>query len=362
MAKKVCMVVQAPNVMGGIAAVVNGYRHSCLEKDFQITFVESYRNGGKVVKLLKAIKAYFVFFGIMLFHKPDLVHIHSSFGPSFYRKIPFILMSNWFRIPVINHIHGADFNEFYMKADRTKKNRIKKIYNKCAKLIALSDEWKTQLSQVVPADHIVVLENYSVLQDGETVHSNRNIVLFMGAIEERKGCFDVPQIFKRVSSEVPDCTLVMAGDGDDRIVKAVKESFGDSLNRNVFFPGWIRGDQRKQNLEESDLFLLPSYNEGMPMAILDAMGYGLPIISTNVGGISKLVHEGENGFLCKPGDIEEFAEKIIYYLNNKEARIEAGNVSKRIVRENYTLDKHLQQLERLYEEVMIDASNTKIHP
>ena len=61
-----------------------------------------------------------------MFHKPDLVHIHSSFGPSFYRKMPFIYMASWRKIPIVNHIHGADFDEFYVNAPEEKKGKIKK--------------------------------------------------------------------------------------------------------------------------------------------------------------------------------------------------------------------------------------------
>ena len=140
--KKVCMIVQNPMVKGGIAAVVNGYRGSQLESDFNIIYVESYKDGGKFIKLLKAITSYFKFANVLLFNKPDLVHIHSSFGPSFYRKIPFIYMASWFNIPIINHIHGADFYEFFVNASKKKKKLIKKVYGKCDKLIALSEEWK----------------------------------------------------------------------------------------------------------------------------------------------------------------------------------------------------------------------------
>ena len=127
--KRVCMVVPNRMVKGGIAAVVNGYRGSQLEKDYEITYVESYKDGSKFDKLLKGICGYFHFAYVLMFHKPDLVHIHSSFGPSFYRKMPFIYMASWRKIPIVNHIHGADFDEFYVNAPEEKKDKIKKVYS-----------------------------------------------------------------------------------------------------------------------------------------------------------------------------------------------------------------------------------------
>ena len=77
------------------------------------------------------------------------------------------------------------------------------------------------------------------------------------------------------------------------------------------------GKEKDRLLRESDIFFLPSYNEGMPMSILDAMGYGLPIVSTDVGGIPKIVHNGENGHVCEPGDVQTFSNALMNILMNR---------------------------------------------
>lgn len=84
--KRVCMIVPNRMVKGGIAAVVNGYRGSQLEKDYEITYVESYKDGSKFDKLLKGICGYFHFAYVLMFHKPDVVHIHSSFDLHFIER------------------------------------------------------------------------------------------------------------------------------------------------------------------------------------------------------------------------------------------------------------------------------------
>ena len=106
---KICMIVPNSTVKGGIAAVVNGYREHNFGERYRITYVESYCDGSKMRKLLKALGSYFCFLKVIITNRPDLIHIHSSFGPSFYRKMPFIYLGKMFRIPIINHIHGAEF-------------------------------------------------------------------------------------------------------------------------------------------------------------------------------------------------------------------------------------------------------------
>lgn len=351
--KKVCMVVQNPMVKGGIAAVVNGYRGSRLEKDYNIIYVESYKDGGKLTKLVKGICGYFHFAKVLLIDKPDIIHIHSSFGPSFYRKMPFIYMASWSKKPIINHIHGADFDEFYVKASKEKKRLIKKVYGKCDVLIALSDEWKERLSQIVPKDKITIIENYSILhEDALTQRLNRpsnNTVLFLGELGKRKGCYDIPAVAEKVLEKIPETSFVLGGSGSSEDEAAIKKLCKDrGILSKVNFPGWVRGDQKDKLLREADVFLLPSYNEGMPMSVLDAMGYGLPIVSTNVGGVSKIVHDGENGYCCEPGDVEVMSNGILKMLEDREVLGSMSKESFRIVKDGYSLESHLKQVEAVY--------------
>ncbi len=355
--RKICMIVQAPTVKGGIAAVVNGYRDSQLEKKYEIIYVESYKDGSKLTKLLKSIKGYFHFAKVLIIDKPELIHIHSSFGPSFYRKLPFIYIASWAKKPIVNHIHGADFDEFYTNANTKKKNLIKKIYNKCTVLIALSTEWKERLSQIVPERKITVIENYSILHenalDQRMQRKSNKTVLFLGEIGKRKGCYDIPAVVERVVKEIPDVKFVIGGAGSEVDEKAVKYSFQKvGVAGNVIFPGWVRGENKDRLLREADVFFLPSYNEGMPMSVLDAMGYGLPVVSTNVGGIPKIVRNGENGYCFNAGDIEAFSKHIIELLKDVKLCQSKGAASFSIVEQSYSLEAHFELVEKTYKEVL----------
>lgn len=355
--KKVCMVVQDPMVKGGIAAVVNGYRGSQLEKDYKIIYVESYKDGGKITKLLKSIRGYFHFIKVLVVDKPDLLHIHSSFGPSFYRKLPFIYMASWAGVPIVNHIHGADFDSFFRNAGDGKKKLIRKVYDKCSVLIALSAEWKERLSSVVNPGKIKIIENYSIINEKAYEEKNmracNNRVLFLGELGQRKGCFDIPAIIEKVAATVPEVRFILCGAGnkaDESVIRKMIEE--KKVTANVEFPGWVRGGEKDRVLWQADIFFLPSYNEGMPMSVLDAMGYGLPVVSTKVGGIPKIVHSGENGMCCDPGDVNSMADAITELLTNDQARIRASAFSMKIAKERYSLEAHLKMLEKVYEDII----------
>lgn len=354
--KKVCMIVPNSQVKGGIAAVVNGYHESQLEKDYNITYVESYIDGSKLTKLFKGISGYFHFVKVILTNKPDIVHIHSSFGPSFYRKMPFIYLASLAKIPIINHIHGADFKEFYVNASKSKKRTIEKVYNKCAVLIALSDEWKETLSQIVSSKKIFIIENYSILHEDalkeRLKRKNNYKVLFLGELGKRKGCFDIPDVVEKVVAEIPSVVFILAGEGSNRDEATIRKMIEErNVSKNVIFPGWVRGKEKDKLLRDADVFFLPSYNEGMPMSALDAMGYGLSVVSTNVGGIPRIVHDGENGVCCAPGNVQAFSQGINKLLKNDDLRKAFSRRSVDIIKESYSLEVHLKLLKDMYEKV-----------
>lgn len=348
--KKICMIVQDPMVKGGIASVVNGYRGSKLEKDYRIIYVESYKDGSKFEKLFKAIKGYFGFIKVLILDKPDIVHIHSSFGASFYRSVPFVYLASWAKKAIINHIHGSEFDKFYVNAGNKKKKLVKKIWSKCTKFIVLSEEWKKTFSVVIPKEKMEVIENYSKINSNVNRKENHNQVLFLGAINQMKGCYDIVDVIANVKKQIPNIKMIIAGDGEIEQVK--QKSIKMGVENNIDFPGWVRADEKDMILRESDVFFLPSYSEGMPMSILDAMGYGLPIVSSNVGGISKLVHNGVNGYSFEPGNVEKFSESIIELLTNDEKRKDASKESLNIVINEYSFEKHLNLLETLYSNIV----------
>ncbi len=357
--RRVCMIVQQRDVKGGIAAVTNGYYGSELEQLYEIRYVESYCDGSKAKKAIKALKAYVEFYKTLKRFKPELVHIHSSFGPSFYRLIPFLLMAKHKGIPVLDHCHGADFDSFYRNATEKKKRLIKNIFGRFDKMIVLSDEWKTTMSVVLPSDKLVVVSNYCKPISEEQVEKliekrfeNRQI-LFLGEIGARKGGYDFADIIKNTVEKVQDAKFLICGSGSNEDENNIKTQIRDKkIDSNTEFLGWVRGNTKEKCLNESSLFMLPSYQEGLPMSILDAMAYGLPIVSTNVGGIPQLVESGKSGYLFNPGDSVSIADGICDFLTNKYFYSEASFNSLRIAKEKFGFENHLKKLIEIYDSLL----------
>ena len=121
-----------------------------------------------------------------------------------------------------------------------------------------------------------------------------------------------------------------------------------NLLESVSFPGWIRGEEKEKLLQESAFFLFPSYNEGMPMAVLEAMAYGMGIVTSNVGGIPKLIDDGINGYICTPGETDDIAEKMVKLILQEEHGRTCGENARNKAKEQYSYEKHVEKIVTIY--------------
>jgi glycosyltransferase involved in cell wall biosynthesis len=113
--------------------------------------------------------------------------------------------------------------------------------------------------------------------------------------------------------------------------------------------GTVRGESKTQLLDEASLFVLPSYNEGLPMAILEAMAAGLAVVATPVGGIPEVIRDDYNGFLVTPGDVEALAEKLAILANDRHLREVMGRRGREIAEQELDVKPYVERLVALYE-------------
>lgn len=350
------MIGPDPKVMGGIATVVTGYLNSSLAGEYDLIYISSHKDGSKLKKLMTAVFAYLRFIWVCLFIRPDIIHVHSSFGASFYRKMIFIITGRLFSIPIVNHIHGSEFDRFYTNASGVKKRLVADVYLKCDVIIVLSKEWKNKLEQAIKGINTSIVENFAVIPHNiAAVEERKNIILFLGHIEAGKGVYDIPQIAKKVIKDIPDVKFVLCGNGKiDEFRRIVVEN---NMSNYIELTGWVNNQQKDELLNSSKICFLPSYSEALPMAILEGMAYGLPVVSTNVGGIPAVVSEGINGYLYEPGSITDFANAIIELLNNPNLwkKMHEDNIRK--ISNEFSIESNVEKVSAIYHDIEKRKSN-----
>jgi glycosyltransferase involved in cell wall biosynthesis len=124
------------------------------------------------------------------------------------------------------------------------------------------------------------------------------------------------------------------------------------LEDTVIFLGPVSGIKKEQAFLHADVFVLPSYSEGIPQSMLEAMAYGLPVVVSGVGGIPEVVREGVEGIIVKPGDIEGLCQALRQVMESVECRARMGNAGRRRVAEQYTVSTYMERLHTLYRSVL----------
>lgn len=337
-------------VKGGISTVIKGYYDSQLFNQYNLMLISTVIDGCKLFKLLWFIVSYFKMLIFLVFFNIDIVHIHIASRKSFYRKSFYIKLARLFRRKIILHMHGGEFDTFYWKECNNKKRRkITKILNMSDVIIALGESWKKKISQYCSVDVRVVYN--SVEANGyNPYNTNSKNVLFLGRLEKEKGIFDLIEAAQYVIKEEKDINFILAGNGDLHSIMEVIEA--KKLSNNFKVLGWVNSNEVKKLLKDSIAYVLPSYNEGMPMSILEAMSFGIPVVSTDVGSIPEIIKQGFNGFTINPGDIWELANSILYISRNYNERIKISNNNFNEASGKYSSEVNYKTLLSIYQELL----------
>jgi glycosyltransferase involved in cell wall biosynthesis len=280
----------------------------------------------------------------------DLLHLHMSEGGSTFRQAIITLIAVMFRKPVIVHTHGAAFHLFYAKLPRWLQHILSLIFRQCAYLIVLSESWKTfYLNNLgIPEARIIVLHNAIKIppQVPDRHKSSAINFLFLGRIGERKGAVDLVQAFAGIDpAKKLKANLLLAGDGEVDEMRRLVESL--NLVEFVTVIEWVNAEKRDQLLANADVFVLPSYNEGLPMAILEAMSWGLPILTTPVGGIPEVVSTNHNGLLVTPGNIQQLTASMQMLIEDEHLRLYLGNNARKTIAD-FDVVNYAKSLGKIY--------------
>jgi glycosyltransferase involved in cell wall biosynthesis len=266
--------------------------------------------------------------------KVDLLHIHVSERGSAFRQAVTTLVGLLFDTPVIMHAHGPEFHLFYAQLPKPVQAGLSWIFRRCAHFIVLSESWRTFYVQTLKlkAEQVTVLPNAVKLPPQVALRQGANPLqfVFFGRIGQRKGAFDLVKAFAQLSpAQRQRAHLILAGDGE---VEELRQQVRDlDLEDQASVLGWVSPEQRDQLLQQADAFVLPSYNEALPMSLLEAMGWGLPVITTPVGGIPELIQSDQNGLLVPPGDIQQLADALALLIENHDLRIALGDAARTTV-------------------------------
>lgn len=356
--RKKCIVLQiGPSLQdrGGMVTVMEQIVSSELKEKYNIIHIPTYINGIKFRLFILAIIK-FIFYKIK--YNVELVHIHTASYGSFFRKSIFVRICSLTNTKIILHAHGGGFKEFYENENTFLKKYIINTLSKVDKIIVLSESWKDFYKQLVDEKKIEVI--YNSIDIPNTIEKDKNEIiygLFLGRLVERKGTYDlINAVENMVNKNNNKLKIILAGDGEiDNVNKIIKEK---KLEQYFDVVGWVDKEKKQELLKKADFFVLPSYNEGMPMSILEAMSRKVLVISTYVGGIPEMVTNNINGILIDAGNIEQLSQALKKTIQEKEICKQMIEKAYKTVMEKFNIDNMINKLNDIYE--MLIYKNIKL--
>ena len=329
---------------GGVSTVLE-----CYDKYFDgLRHIPTWKRTNALNKVWYFVYHYLWFIFLMIFDRRiKIVHVHTAERGSFYRKMTIAKTAKFFGKKVVIHMHAADFREFYR--DSKKQEWIVESLNICDRLIALSPSWRDFYESIgIPKEKVIILNN---IITPPTEPNNRKFeypvrMHFFGHLAKRKGIWDLLDVLKEHHEELRGKYHLRFGGNEfeNEIKSTIAENHLEDI---ATFEGWAYGKLKEEILKWSDILILPSYNEGLPIAILEAMSYGMPIISTPVGGIPVVVKDHQNGILVTPGNKEEIWKSLKFFIDNPKKIHEYGQRSLELVKD-FTPEYVMGQLKEIY--------------
>lgn len=302
--------------------------------NFRLKHISTWDSSHKGVQnIFHFLRACFTFLQLILKREVDLAHIHFSERESIVRKILIGSVAYPAGVPVVLHAHGCEFHVFYSKAPKLLRRVMDAFFKRSSLLIVSSESWKEFYVDncKLPPDRVIVLQNPVVfprlipLRPAAALRKDRCVkFLFMGKINDRKGVYDlVHAIFMMNAQDKEKTKVLFVGSGEIEQLK----HFADDLEvlDQLDFLDRVNAEMRDRLLAESDVFVLPSYNEGLPMTLLEAVSWGLPVITTAVGDVPEIITSNVNGFLLQPGDVAGLSKVMSSLINNEDLRFDLGS-------------------------------------
>jgi glycosyltransferase involved in cell wall biosynthesis len=290
----------------------------------------------------------------------DLVHVNPSLDArSFLRDGLFVGQGLRRRMPVVVFFHGW-LSSFETVVEGRLRGFFQRTYGKADTFLVLARAFAEKLRQwgitapiqvtttVIPDELIRGFSLENRLERLAAVPPAR--ILFLARVEPGKGIFETIQAVELLVREGLDVSLDVAGDGSALPAAEKEAASRPALRGRVRFIGYVRGEAKKAILEQSDVYCFPSHSEGMPLSILEAMAFGLPVVTRAVGGIAEFFQDGAMGYAASGPDPRELAALLKRLLGDRGRMAEMARTNHAWTMRNCRASGAAARLEESYRE------------
>ena len=293
---------------------------------------------------------------LLIGRRLDVLHIHLAAGGSTSRKSLLAGMARLAGVPVIVHVHSGRFPEYWREASPAAAQRIARLLDGSAMIIVLCRAHGDAIAELLPSirDRITVLANATpsrprarIPQPGAPV-----TLTFLGILMQQKGVGDLLSALAKLDTETPWHATV-AGYG--YLDEFLRQRADLDLTGKVSFPGWLDEAGVDDLLSRTDVYVLPSYSEGLPMSILEAFAAGVPVVATPLPAIVEVVEDGRTGCLVPVGDVDALAAALARLIDDAPLRRRMGDAGRVDHAARFAIEPYVEKLADLWRAVRREA-------
>ncbi len=282
--------------------------------------------------------------------QPDLVHIHTCSRFSFWRSGVDVLLARMLGRRVVVHIHGAQFHHFLAGLGAIPAWAARRVFALCASVVVLGTGWKRVLDAWTTPARVAVVPNGVPVPPARSSPPPAGFrILCLANYERRKGQEDLLRAVAGLRERATVSVELLGFEseaGEARRLRALADALG--LGTAVQIPGPVVGADKVGRIEAAHCFCLPSSDEGLPMAMLEAMAAGLPVVVTRVGAIPEAIGDGVDGLLYDAGDVDALRAHLQALLDAPDSAHRLGAAGRARVQRDFSLAASVERLLAVY--------------
>lgn len=316
--------------------------------DLECRFVTSRGDGALIASPPRMLGCMAAMVWLRATGRLDVLHVNMASHGSTWRKMALIRLSRWLGVPYVVHLHGPEFHDYWRSRSPTARRRIADAFERAARTIVLGRFWRALVESEAPAagPRIVVLPNGVRAPANPTLPDpDAPTILMLGQLGVRKGLPVLVEALGKLAAR-PAWRAVLAGDGPADALRRELEASG--LASRVSAPGWVAAPEVDRLLSTSDILVLPSLHEGLPLSVIEGMAHGLAVVSTPVGATAEIVEHGVTGLLVPPGDASALAGALMRLLDDVDLRRRLGAAARAYHARELDLEPYVRRLVQVW--------------